>query len=46
MPDFKPSQHIHYSKSELDYTLDVNKVFDNLYAPEEPVRKKKRKRKN
>jgi len=25
--------------------LDVNKVFDNLYAPEEPVRKKKRKRK-
>jgi len=45
-PDFKPSQHIHYSKSELDYTLDVNKVFDNLYAPEEPVRKKKRKRKN
>ena len=44
-PDFKPSQHIHYSKSELDYTLDVNKVFDNLYAPEEPVRKKKRKRK-
>ena len=31
-PDFKPSQHIHYSKSDLDYTLDVNQVFDNLYA--------------
>ena len=30
-PDFKPSQHIHYSKSDLDYTLDVNRVFDNLY---------------
>ncbi len=34
-PDFKPSQHIHYSKSDLDYTLDVNKVFDNLYNEEE-----------
>ena len=33
-PDFKPSQHIHYSKSDLDYTLDVNKVFDNLYNEE------------
>jgi hypothetical protein len=31
-PDFLPSQHIHYSKSDLDYTLDVNQVFDNLYA--------------
>jgi hypothetical protein len=31
-PDFKPSQHIHYSKSDLDYTLDVNRIFDNLYA--------------
>jgi hypothetical protein len=31
-PDFKPSQHIHYSKSDLDYTLDVNQVFNNLYA--------------
>ena len=30
-PDFKPSQHIHYSKSDLDYTMDVNKIFDNLY---------------
>ena len=30
--DFKPSQHIHYSKSDLDYTLDVNQIFDNLYA--------------
>ena len=30
-PDFKPSQHIHYSKSDLDYTLDVNRIFDNLY---------------
>ena len=30
-PDFLPSQHIHYSKSDLDYTLDVNKIFDNLY---------------
>ena len=31
-PDFRPSQHVHYSKSDLDYTLDVNQVFDNLYA--------------
>ena len=31
-PDFLPSQHIHYSKSDLDYTLDVNQIFDNLYA--------------
>ena len=31
-PDFKPSQHIHYSKSDLDYTLDVNQIFDNLYS--------------
>ena len=31
-PDFRPSQYIHYSKSDLDYTLDVNRVFDNLYA--------------
>ena len=30
-PHFKPSQHIHYSKSDLDYTLDVNRIFDNLY---------------
>ena len=30
-PDFSPSQHIHYSKSNLDYILDVNKVFDNIY---------------
>ena len=34
-PDFKPSQHIHYSKSDLDYTLDVNRVFDNLYNEDE-----------
>ena len=34
-PDFRPSQHIHYSKSDLDYTLDVNQVFDNLYADKE-----------
>ena len=34
-PDFRPSQHIHYSKSDLDYTLDVNRVFDNLYAGED-----------
>ena len=34
-PDFKPSQHIHYSKSDLDYTMDVNQIFDNLYAEEE-----------
>ena len=35
-PDFKPSHHIHYSKSDLDYTLDVNQIFDNMYAePEE-----------
>ena len=32
-PDFKPSQHIHYSKSDLDYVLDVNQIFDNIYAP-------------
>jgi hypothetical protein len=31
-PEFRPSQHIHYSKSDLDYTLDVNRVFDNLYT--------------
>ncbi len=30
-PDFRPSQWTHYSKSDLDYTLDVNQVFDNLY---------------
>ena len=34
-PDFRPSQHIHYSKSDLDYTLDVNRIFDNLYAEDE-----------
>jgi hypothetical protein len=34
-PDFKPSQHIHYSKSDLDYTLDVNQIFDNLYRETE-----------
>ena len=34
-PDFRPSQHIHYSKSDLDYTLDVNRVFDNLYNEDE-----------
>ena len=33
-PDFRPSQHIHYSKSDLDYILDVNKVFNNLYEEE------------
>ena len=31
-PDFLPSQHIHYSKSDLDYVLDVNQIFDNLYS--------------
>ena len=31
-PDFMPSQHIHYSKSDLDYTLDVTQIFNNLYA--------------
>lgn len=31
-PDFLPSQHIHYSKSDLDYTMDVNQIFNNLYA--------------
>ena len=30
-PEFRPSQWVHYSKSDLDYTLDVNRVFDNLY---------------
>jgi|TARA_R110001632_G_scaffold57330_1_gene140130 hypothetical protein len=34
-PDFRPSQHIHYSKSDLDYTLDVNRIFDNLYAEDQ-----------
>ena len=34
-PDFKPSAHIHYSKSDLDYTLDVNRIFNNLYAEDE-----------
>ena len=34
-PDFLPSQHIHYSKSDLDYTLDVNQIFDNLYAEDD-----------
>jgi hypothetical protein len=34
-PDFKPSAHIHYSKSDLDYTLDINRIFDNLYAEDE-----------
>ena len=29
-PDFKPTQHIHYSKSDLDYVLDVNQIFDNI----------------
>jgi len=40
-PDFLPSQHIHYSKSNLDYTLDVNKVFDNLYNESTDGTKKK-----
>ena len=31
-PDFLPSQHIHYSKSDLDYTLDTNQIFNNLYS--------------
>ena len=34
-PEFRPSQHRHHSKSDLDYTLDVNQVFNNLYAEEE-----------
>ena len=34
-PDFRPSAHIHYSKSDLDYTLDVNRIFDNLYAEDD-----------
>ena len=34
-PDFLPSQHIHYSKSDLDYTLDVNQIFNNIYAEDE-----------
>ena len=25
----------HYSKSDLDYTLDVNQIFDNLYNDNE-----------
>ena len=31
-PDFLPSQYIHYSKSDLDYTLDTTQIFNNLYA--------------
>ena len=31
-PDFRPSQYAHHSKSDLDYVLDVNQVFNNLYA--------------
>ena len=34
-PDFKPSAHTHYSKSDLDYTLDTNRIFDNLYSQED-----------
>ena len=44
-PDFKPSQYIHYSKSDLDYTMDVNQIFDNLYANEEQENEEKRVRK-
>ncbi len=44
-PDFKPSQYIHYSKSDLDYTMDVNQIFDNLYANEEQGNEEKRIRK-
>ena len=39
-PDFLPSQHIHYSKSDLDYTLDVNQIFNNLYAEKKGSKKK------
>ena len=42
MPGLQTMLHIHYSKSDLDYTLDVNQVFDNLYAgagDEEKVKK-------
>ena len=31
-PDSLGRHNVHYSKSDLDYTLDVNRVFDNLYA--------------
>ncbi len=31
-PDFKPSHYVHYSKSDLDYTMDTSQIFDNLYA--------------
>ena len=41
-PDFLPSQHIHYSKSNLDYTLDVNRIFDNLYNESDNGSKEKR----
>ena len=43
--DFLPSQHIHYSKSDLDYTLDVN-VFDNLYAEGDDMKMMKKGYKN
>ena len=33
-PDFKPPQDVHASKSDLGYTLDVNRVFDKLYYEE------------
>ena len=41
-PDFLPSQHIHYSNSNLDYTLDVNRIFDNLYNESDNGSKEKR----
>jgi hypothetical protein len=34
-PDFRPSQWAHHSKTDLDYVLDVNQVFNNLYAENE-----------
>jgi len=45
-PKFKPSQHIHYSKSDLDYTMDVNRIFDNLYAEEDEKDGKENEEKN
>ncbi len=42
-PDFRPSQYIHYSKSDLDYTLDTQQIFNNLYAEDEEPPKKGKK---
>ena len=34
-PDFRPSQHIFNSKDEPQYVFDTDRVFNNLYSPDE-----------